>query len=200
MSGKRERGISYTPTVKLNAGTGDATAGGAVSLGTGADLYGGLAGIEIEFQDGTVYSDTTIGTLYRGVYKRVKVLSTGGAGIRGKAAFWSDANNAVVTATPQDGNHAGIFLNAVTAGKWCWIQVGGLASVLFASVSLSKATPAIKDVVVVTSGAAVADVEADSTPYTNLIYKRILGIAEAPPVAGTITIVELLDRFSSPDK
>ena len=199
MSGKRERGISYTPTVKLNYGSGDDTVGGSANQGTGTSQYGGLAGIEIEFQDGTVYSDTTVGTLYRGVYKRVQLLSTGGAGVRGLAAFWSDPNTALVTATPQDGNHAGIFLNAVTAGKWCWIQVGGLASVLFAALP-TKATPAIKDVVVVASGSARADVEDDATAYTNLIYKRILGIAEAAPVAGAISVVELLDRFSSPDK
>lgn len=199
MSGKRERGISFGPTVKLNAGTGDDTAGGPTNLGTGTDMYGGLAGIEIEFQDGTVYSDTSVGTLYRGVYKRVKTLAAGGAGVRGQVAFWSDADDAVVTATAQDGNHAGIFLNTVTAGKWCWIQVGGLASVLFRA-DITKATPAIKDVVVVTSGAATADVEDDATAYTNLIYKRILGIAEEAPADGLVKIVELLDRFSSPDK
>jgi hypothetical protein len=197
MSGKRERGISYGPTVKLNM-IDDDVCGGASNQGTGATLYGGLAGIEIEFTEPQVYSGTP-GTLYAGVYKYVHLYSESAAGVRGQIAFWRDAGDFLVTATPQDGNHAGVFLNAVTPGHWCWIQVGGLASVLFAAAT-TKATPAIKDVVVVASGDDVADVEDDATSYTNLIYKRILGIAEAAPVAGAISLVELLDRFSSPDK
>lgn len=198
MSGKRERGISYGPTVKLNM-INDAVCGGATNQGTGATLYGGLAGIEIEFTEPQVFSGTP-GTLYEGVYKYVQLSSQSANSARGRVAFWADAAEFLVTMTAQDGNHAGIFLNTVTAGNWCWIQVGGLASVLFASVALTKATPAIKDVVVVTSGASNADVEADATPYTNLIFKRILGIAEEAPVAGAISLVELLDRFSTPNK
>lgn len=198
MSGKRERGISYGTTARLNL-VNDTVCGGASSQGTGATLYGGILGIEIEFTGDQVFYDSSVGTLYGGVYKYVKTLSTGGNGVKGKIAFWSDDANFVVTATAQDGNQAGVFLNAVTAGNYCWIQVGGDASVLFAD-SITKETPAIKDVVVVTSGAATADVEADTTNYTNLIYKRILGIAKAAPVGGAISVVELLDRFSSPFK
>jgi hypothetical protein len=197
MSGKREKGISYGTTVKLNT-VNDTVCGGASSQGTGATLYGGILGIEIEFTDDQVYYDSTIGTLYGGVYKYVKTLSTGGAGVKGHWAFWSNPDTVLVTATAQDGNHAGVFLNAVTAGNYCWIQTGGIANLLFQATALSKATPAVKDVVVVTSGASTSDVELDTTPYTNLIYKRIAGIAKAVPVPGAISTVELLERFSSP--
>lgn len=198
MSGKRERGISYTPTVKLNA-VNDTVCGGASSQGTGATLYGGILGIEVELTDDQVYYDSTVGTLYGGVYKYVKVLSTGGAGARGHVAFWSDADNYVVTATASNGNQAGIFLRTVTAGNFCWIQVGGLASVIFAA-QLSNDTPAIKNFVVCTSGASTADALTDATTITADLAKRTLGIAEQAPTPGSINLVELLDRFSSPFK
>lgn len=200
MSGKRERGISYGPTVKLNYGHGDDEPGGSNNFGTGAPLYGGILGIEIEFTDSQVYSDTSVNTLYGGIYKRVKLASASSPGVLGCFAFWSDADNYVVTLAPSNGNHAGVFINTtVTAGKYCWIQVGGLASVLMNG-RTTKATPAIKDVIVVESGSFYGDIEDDATPYTNLIYKRIAGIAEEVPVADALCLVQLLDRFSNPFK
>lgn len=201
MSGKRERGISYGPTVKLNT-VNDSVCGGSVNKGTGATQYGGILGIEVELQDQDVFYDSTIGTLYGGIYKYVQTLSTGGAGVRGQIAFWSDADNYVVTATnggatSGDGNQAGIFLNAVTAGNFCWIQTGGIASVLFDE-ALSQATPSVKDYIVVATGEPVADAIADGTTITASLLKCMLGIAKAAPVANTISLVELLNRFSSP--
>lgn len=197
MSGTRQRGISYGTTVKLND-VNDTVCGGSNNYGTGATLYGGIAGIEIEFKDDQVFYDSTVGTLYGGVYKYVQTASGSTASpARGQLAFWSDPDNFVVSADATDGNQAGVFLNSITKGNWGWIQVGGIASVLFRA-TITKATPAVKDVVVVESAANVADVEADTTSYTNLIYKRILGIAKAVPVGGAISTVELLDRFSSP--
>jgi hypothetical protein len=201
MSGKRERGISYGPSVKLNT-INDAVCGGATNQGTGATLYGGILGIEIEFTKGQVFYDASIGVLYEGVYKYVKTLSTGGAGVRGQIAFWSDPDNVVVTATNGgatvgDGNQAGIFLNAVNAGYFCWIQVGGIASVLFNGTQ-AQATPGVKDYVVVKSGQPTANAIADGTAITASLLKCMLGIAKVAPVASTISLVELLDRFSSP--
>jgi hypothetical protein len=203
MSGKRERGISYGTTVKLND-VNDSVCGGATSQGTGATLYGGILGIEIEFTDDEVYYDSAIGTLYGGVYKYVQTLSTGGAGVRGQIAFWSNQDTFLVTATNGgaavgDGNQAGIFLNAVTAGNYCWIQVGGIASVLFNGTQ-AQATPSIKDYVVVKSGQPTANAIADGTAITASLLKCELGIAKTAPVASAISLVELLDRFSSPDK
>jgi hypothetical protein len=203
MSGKREAGISYGTTVKLNL-VNDPVCGGSNNSGTGATLYGGILGIEIEFQDGDVFYDSSVGTLYPGVYKYVKTLVGGGGGVKGQIAFWSDRTNFVVTATnggatSGDGNQAGVFLNTVTAGNYCWIQVGGTASVLF-NESQSQATPATKDYVVVKTTTNTADAIADATAITATLLKCELGIAEAAPVAGAISLVELLDRFSSPDK
>jgi hypothetical protein len=201
MSGTRQRGISYGTTVKLNV-VSDPVCGGSNNFGTGATLYGGIRGIEIEFKDDQVFYDPTVGTLYGGVYKYVQTVAAADrttAPARGLIAFWYNDDNFVVTADATDGNQCGVFLNAITSGDWGWIQVGGDASVLF-SEAITKATPAVKDVVVCDSGLDTADVESDSTSYTNLIYKRILGIAKEVPVAGAISVVELLDRFSQPYK
>ena len=83
MSGKREPGISYGTTVKLND-VNDAVCGGASNQGTGATLYGGMLGIEIELTDSQVLFDSAIGTLYGGRYKYVQTLLSGGAGVRGQ--------------------------------------------------------------------------------------------------------------------
>lgn len=204
MSGKRERGISYGPTVMLNL-VNDDVCGGASNAGTGATLYGGILGIEIEFTDDQVFYSTsaTIKKLYGGVYKYVHFLSTGGNAVAGQVVFWSDVGNTVVTCTASsttDGNQAGIALNEVTAGNFGWIQVGGLANVLMADSFTIAESPAIKEVVVVKATDIVGDVESDATPYTNPVYKRLLGILEQAGVAGVPNLVQLLDRFSSPDK
>src|SRR5438128_957939 len=76
-------------------------------------------------------SDTTIGTLYGGVYQYV--LSKSGstaAPARGLTTFWSSAANVIAyTVTPDsagiadDGRYAGWYINAPSKGNYCWIQV-----------------------------------------------------------------------------
>ena len=171
-------------TAKLNK-TDDPIVGASVASGTGVSFYSGFLGAEMTLTDDEALrlSDTSVGTLYRGVYKYVqfKAGSTASNAL-GQVAFWDStagtvaASETVVTPDATDGNQAGITLNAVTKGNYGWIQIEGLATVLYRA-TITKATPAFKDVVFVTSAANTADVITDATNYTSPIFKRILGIA-----------------------
>ena len=200
MSGKREKGISYGTTARLND-VNDSVCGGSSSQGTGATLYGGILGIEIEFTDSQVYYDSAVGTLYGGIYKYVQTYSGSSASpARGQIAFWYNADAFVVTADFINGAQCGVFLNSITKGNFGWVQIGGKASVLFRA-SITKATPAIGDTVVVQNTANVADTLADATGVTSggaAGIQLLLGNAIVAAVGGAISPVQLLDRFSEP--
>ena len=200
MSGKRELGISYGPTVLLND-VNDAVCGGATNQGTGASLYGGILGMEISFTDSQVYYDSVIGTLYGGIYKYVQTyLSSSASPARGYIAFWYNADAMIVTPDNENGLQMGVYINALTKGYYGWVQIGGKASVQFRA-SITKTTPAVGDEVMVQNGATVADILADATGITSggtAGTQNRLGIAVVTPVGGTITAIQLLERFASP--
>lgn len=188
--------ISRVTTGLLNT-VNDAVAGGSVASGTGANPYAGQLGGIAYFGPQMVRYDSSIGTLYEGWYQYVKFLVSGGAPARGLVAFWSDLDDFVVTMTAVNGQHAGVVLNSVTAGNYGWIQISGLASVQFRA-AITKATPAIKDLVITTDGANTADVLADATGITSPTLKRVLGVAAAAPANNTISLVELFQRVILP--
>ena len=159
--------------------------------------------ITLDNSDALLHSDTTIGTLYHGRYQLVQTLSTGGAGVRGYAAYWtasvlsasSSASRYIVTATATDGDHAGTFICAVTAGDYCWIQLDGLCSLQFKA-TVTAATPATKDLVYTTASAATYD-DLQSGAVTDAILKRLVGVAEGAPASGTISLVEVFPRINN---
>ncbi len=147
-------------------------------------------------------SNTTIGTLYGGIYQYVKFLATSStANILGGVLFWSDIPNFVVTpdvTLSTQGLIAGIGLAVTVKGDYGYIQVAGLASVLFKS-SITKTTPAVGDLVIVDQGGgtptARGDVLADATAVTSPIFKSVLGVAYDVPVGAAASRV-LLTRGS----
>lgn len=193
-----ENKTQYVVTAKLNT-VDDATAGGGVASYAGGSgrCPGALGSIVYLDTDNPTFYDSTVGTLYPGGYQRVHLVSTTvQAAARGRVAYWVDPTSSTVpfdvTADATDGNQAGVFLNAITAGNYGYIQVEGLASVLFVN-GITKATPAKKDLVYCTAGAGTGDVLADATQVTSPILRRKLGIAEAAPTADTISLVKLFD-------
>lgn len=188
MSGKREPGISICPTVKLNL-VNDAVCGGASSQGTGATLYGGILGIEVELTDTQVYYDSDVGTLLGGRYQYVQINANGTASpARGLAAFWDDPDTWLVSADAGDGNFAGVFLNAVDLGHFGWIQKSGKATCLFAV----GQTPAVKLIVCTTSGANTFDALADGTAITTTNLKLWVGRCKELADKDNFGVVELL--------
>lgn len=175
----------------------DALCGLGVSSGTGQMDYRGQLGKILSFTHEQVpWSGTQ---LYGGKYQYVKeYVSTSGTLVVGQVAFWNDETNYVVSADPSTGTSkiAGIYIKAFTKGQYGWIQVGGLAGIKFRA-SITKATPAIGDLVIVQSGQAVGDVLADATNITSVELRSVLGIAKTAPVGGAVSLVELWARYEN---
>ena len=124
----------------------DAASGGViVSVPAGAPspaVSQTIPGDRIVLDDATALalSDTTVGTLYGGIYEYVGATWTTQAARKGGVAFWTATNLTTgvytvngdaqpTTAIPT--YIAGIFINTLTKGYFGWIQIAGLATVLF---------------------------------------------------------------------
>lgn len=153
--------------------------------------------------EATRLSNTALGTLYGGLYQYVQFKTTStNAHILGGIVFWSDIPNFIVTPDVTAGTQglvAGVSLAVNVKGDYGWIQVAGLASVLFKS-SITKATPAIGDLVIVDQGGgtptARGDILADATNITSPILKSVIGVAYGTAPAGATVSQVLLTRGS----
>jgi|SRR5579864_16338 len=178
----------------------DSSIGGVVADISGIGQAPGQLGSEVWLDENspTAY-DSAVGTLYPGCYKYVHLLSTSVQPAYGEILFWatpsSKTNPYDVSRTVVDGNQAGVYINAssgakaLTPGNYGYIQTRGTATVLFGTIT--KATPAVKDLVFCTSAANTADVIADATAITSPILKRLLGVAEVAPVSAATSVVML---------
>lgn len=110
-----------------------------------------IAGDRIVLDDATALalSDTAVGTLFGGIYLYVgTTVGATQAPAVGGIAFWPAANigvSYVATSDPQPvaatpGYWAGIFINAITKGNFGWIQIAGVANVLFDGTLTAAAT------------------------------------------------------------
>ena len=158
-------------------------------------------------------SDTTVGTLFGGVYMYVGTLASAAAspGV-GTAAFYraADLPSAVnklyqVTSDAQPSTtlptlFAGVFINAITKGNFGWIQVAGVASCLFDS-SISAATvggtiyprgtAGVAATVASTFDVGAAVATPGSVAIANAQIVNSIGVAIVLPVVSTITAVLL---------
>lgn len=164
----------------------DAVSGGApVSVPSGApsaNISQTQPGDRIVLDDATALalSDTTVATLYGGVYMYVQAIVVTRAVARGGVAFFKAADIGAnyiaysdaqpTTAVPS--YIAGIFINALTTAYYGWIQVAGAASVLFDSTALTA----------VAAGNWVSAKVSAATAST----------ADVGPVAGVVTIAALI--------
>lgn len=126
---------------KLNNGS-TATASGSAEVVTGLGIPTGLNSgdfLELTAAQALALSDTTKGTLYEGVYQRVKLSATGASNVGlGQPVFWNEANDATdpypVTNTPgatgtATYEFAGVVIDpTTTVGQYCWIQISGKAT------------------------------------------------------------------------
>jgi hypothetical protein len=175
----------------------DALPGQPVSSGTGQAHYGGQVGKILAFNHTNVAWSGT--QLYGGKYQYVKLyLSSSAAAAAGQVASWYDLDDYVVTADALTGTSlvAGIFLNAITKGNYGWIQISGLATVKFRA-AITKATPAIGDLVLVQAGAYVGDVLADVTNLTSVEQRSTLGVTVAGPTNGGSSLVALWLQYEN---
>lgn len=174
----------------------DTLAGGQGSTLTGLARYAAQAGARLILD--SVGAQLAATGLYGGWFQYVQIyVSASLAPLKGKAVFWRDFENYIVTTdytAITAGKVAGIILNLaanpVAKGNWTWVQTKGKATVLFGTVA--AATPADGDLVIINTG-AVGDVPAnqDTTTITGLILKQAIGVALAAPATGVASLVLL---------
>lgn len=179
----------------------DSVSGGVVvSLPAGApapQVSQTIPSDKIVLDDATAagLSDTTVGTLFGGIYMYVQTFATSTASpARGTCAFYraADLVTAPVYQVSADALPttaipvfiAGVFINAITKGNFGWIQLCGTCSCLFdsaitgagtagnpVSVKVSAAVASTFDVAVplaATLASAIASIEAFVGPAINL--------------------------------
>lgn len=151
--------------------------------------------------DALKLSNTSVGTLYQGVYQLVKFNT---AIVRGELLFWDTlANNGLndyeVTHTVTAANtfRAGValFTDANASGKYGWIQVAGLASLLYANsapdatLGLGVIQATVKDVPLLT--VTTVNTTANATAQLSEDVLAFVGVAYETPAQNSIKRVLL---------
>lgn len=166
-----------------------------------AQAYAGMLGklYVIDDAEAARLSLTSVGTLRAGVYMCVITKAgSSAAPAKGIAAFWDTSANGGVgnsVVTPDmavTSSCVGIYINAPTKGNQCWIQVGGLATLLCKTSSVTS--NAIGDLCVFTGGTTnTFDGIADATDYftTALKFKDVMGQWYEAPVADGLKLAWL---------
>lgn len=157
--------------------------------------YAGMVGgiLTLNEKDANYYRDPASAALYAGDYQYVEFLATSTfTAEQGQVVFWYTVLGDKWIVTPDAGCAiAGIALCNTGKGKFWFIQVGGIAEVLFRG-SLTKTTPVVCDLVYVESAGRHGDVIADATAVLSPQLKLLLGSAwSTAPVAGAISPVFL---------
>ena len=201
-------------TFKFLNNVNDAASGGViVSLPaglTGPAVSQDIPGDRIVIDDATALalSDTVgTGTLFGGVYEYVGTTAAATATpARGTLAFWLAANLGsgatplyTVTSDAQPTTAlpnyiAGVFINAVTKGNFGWVQVAGLASVLFDSAltATSNAAVVVAKVSAAVASTADAGVPGGATPTAAQVAEAmaaVIGTAVGTPATSVISPV-----------
>lgn len=131
---------SWIPPGGMNSGVFAAIGGSDPTPAAGSRFGGQLGAIQaLDAKAALKASRLSVGTLFMGEYQLVKFATAVTTVTRGQILCWdTNANNGIqqylVTATPTAATpKAGIALSTETAagGNFVWIQISGLASVLF---------------------------------------------------------------------
>jgi hypothetical protein len=140
-------------------------------------------------------SDTTIGTLYGGVYMYVQAAIVTRAIVRGGVAFFNAADigsaykvySDAAPSTTVPTYLAGIFINVITTAQYGWIQVAGAASVLFDSAALTAVAAGNWVTAKVSAAtASTADVGATAGVVT---LAALIGVAVGLPTSAVVSTV-----------
>jgi len=167
-----------------------------------AEDYGGLLGkvLVVDDAEALKLSLTATGTLRAGAYMRVLTKAgSAAAPARGIGCFWdTSANNGykLKVVTPDISatvisDFAGVYVDVPAKGSYCWIQIGGLASLLGAAAVAS----AVAGNLCVFTGLATNTFDgiADATDYyaTAGAGKRVVGTWYEAPASGLIKLAWL---------
>lgn len=166
--------------------------------------YSGLAGAPGELGQMVAIGDalalklskTSTGTLYGGIYQKVKFYgSSSASNVRGGALCWQDRANFVVTpdqtATTEE-DFAGIGLMVNTKGNFGFIQVAGKATVLYrASVTNKTLGNLILQLTTTNTFDAIADATGTYISGGVLGLKNIRGVAIELPTDGGLKLASI---------
>jgi hypothetical protein len=166
-----------------------------------------LPGDRIILDDATAYalSDTAVGTLYGGIYMYVLSLSSSTASPAvGAIAFWRSADIGSTTTTPYIATAdaqpltttpayiLGIWINAITKGNAGWVQIAGIASVLFDSASVNTTQASM---VTAQTSATVASTATNAQAITQATWCYQIGVSIGTVATSTISKVSILRGF-----
>jgi hypothetical protein len=157
--------------------------------------------------DANALDDSTVGTLYGGIYQyvRTKTASTA-AFTRAHAAFWDTAVAASqyqVTADESGaqgvGLFAGVLINTLTKGYNWWIQCAGRVSVQFRAALTGAPLAAGMPAYLVAAGAGADVGEFDvldgggNPTFTEVgqMLERYVGVAQEAPANDTISTINI---------
>jgi hypothetical protein len=156
--------LQFLPAKKFNSGTGDSTVGGLIT-GLPSNVAASqdnqtLLGDRIVFgaADALAMSDTSIGTLYGGIYQYVQTYSgsTGTPTLHRLAFIYpTDMSvagsaypglDALMVVTPDElsatlafpGITLGVFINTLTKGNAWWVQIAGKTTCLYCANNASQ--------------------------------------------------------------
>lgn len=173
-------------TGKLNTVNDTYPGGGTDAPGLRQNQLG--AALQLNADQALQVSDTTVGTLYAGVYQYVKFyVSQSGTTKKGGPVYWQDTDNFIVTADVPTGapGFAGVALSVVTKGNCGFILVEGKVQAQPLD-NTTKATPAIGDTVVTATIGRFDDL-ADATAFDGTNFKLIAGQWIEAPADATDT-------------
>ncbi len=132
--------LDYVQGKQLNNAS-SVTPSGSAEVVTGLQIATGTnSGDFVELTDAQALalSKTSVGTLYNGIYQRVKLSSTVTALAKGQPLYWNASDTSdpyPVTNDPAYGgntnyNWAGTVIDpSTTAGYYCWMQANGKSTV-----------------------------------------------------------------------
>ncbi len=185
-------------TAKYLNDVNDSSQGGnLVSVPAGAPqaaVSATQAGDRIILDDATALalSDTSVGTLYGGVYVYVQTYASSTASpALGQPAFFLATDVGVAYRVDADAQPSaavatflhGVFINAITKGNYGWIQTAGVATIRYQAVVTSTAAG---DTVSVGISQTPPAFDAGVATFTAILNAATLGVAiDAPADAGT---------------
>ena len=188
---------------RLNAGTGDVLPGQSVASGTGASQYLGQIGAKIALGPSEIRYQSSVGTLFGGIYQYVFMTYTTTQPARGQLVFWDVS--AAETAYQVNGDAkpttaiptliAGVVLQVtVVKNTYAWMQVGGRASVLpDSSITATTAGDGVTAKISATVPSTVDNGTALAATTAGAIagVDTLIGISEATVTASTIFVCQL---------
>lgn len=209
---KQNQQITATGQGHLNGGAGDSVVGGlltgvpaGLNIGQGIQTLPGDRMILGE-EDAAALTDTTVGTLYGGLYVYVRTKSTATAAYtKNRAVFWDSAvaGSQFQVTSDESGDQgvslfAGVLIATLTAGYSWWIQAAGRVRVIFRAVLTGLSTDGCA--VFLAAAGAGADcgmfdvLDGGGNPtFTQVgqMFTRYVGPAQTAPIAATVSTINI---------